>query len=90
MLHAIRAGKVPVVMPRRAKLGEHVDDHQVANAEALARAGKAVVVHEGAQLLPAVAQALAMQRQLSDTGARLPDLVRLVGERLQQCAALLR
>ena len=26
---ALRVGKVPLVMPRRAALGEHVDDHQV-------------------------------------------------------------
>lgn len=64
VLHAIRAGKVPVIMPRRAALGEHVDDHQVENAEALARAGKAVVVHEAETLLVGVQQALALQAQI--------------------------
>ncbi|GAB4174045.1 MAG: hypothetical protein OHK0018_16690 [Erythrobacter tepidarius] len=85
ILHALRAGKVPVIMPRRAVLGEHVDDHQMENAEALARAGRAVVIHEASQLLAAVEQALAMQHA-RQAAAREPELVRLVGETLRRYA----
>jgi UDP-N-acetylglucosamine transferase subunit ALG13 len=46
VLLANRAGKVPLVMPRRARLGEHVDDHQVEFAERMARLGRAVVVED--------------------------------------------
>lgn len=89
VLLAIRAGKVPVIMPRRAALGEIVDDHQVANAAALAQAGKAVVVHAAGDLLTAVERALALQRQ-RQTEARAPALVRLVGERLRHYADSMR
>jgi UDP-N-acetylglucosamine--N-acetylmuramyl-(pentapeptide) pyrophosphoryl-undecaprenol N-acetylglucosamine transferase len=41
-LLALAAGKCPVVVPRRAARGEHIDDHQVAVAAMLARRGLAV------------------------------------------------
>jgi UDP-N-acetylglucosamine transferase subunit ALG13 len=40
---AIRAGKKPVLVPRLARYGEHVDDHQLQLAERLAEFGLAVV-----------------------------------------------
>lgn len=89
VLLAIRAGKVPVIMPRRAALGENVDDHQVENAAALERAGKAVVMHAAGDLLTAVERALALQRQ-RQSEAREPELVRLVGERLRRYADSVR
>lgn len=42
-LSALDAGQCPVLLPRRAARGEHVDDHQVLIAEALAARGLAVV-----------------------------------------------
>lgn len=41
-LDAIASGKVPVLVPRRAHRGEHVDDHQVQIAGWLARSGLAI------------------------------------------------
>ena len=41
-LTALEVGKVPVLIPRLAKFGEHVDDHQVQIAAELARRGLAV------------------------------------------------
>ena len=37
MIHAIGAGKIPIVVARRARFGEVIDDHQVDLAEVLAR-----------------------------------------------------
>jgi len=85
VIHAIRAGKVPVVMPRRAPLGEHVDDHQVEFAAALERVGRAVVAHNASGLAEAVERALALQRQ-SRSVTRPSDLVRRVAERLEHYA----
>jgi UDP-N-acetylglucosamine transferase subunit ALG13 len=85
VLHAIRSGKVPVVMPRRAAFGEIVDDHQLENAEALARAGKAVVVHEAAQLLAAVERALALQRE-ARAAPGSSEMLRLIGTTLDRYA----
>jgi UDP-N-acetylglucosamine transferase subunit ALG13 len=39
VIHAIRSGRRAIVMPRRMKFGEHVDDHQLEFAKALADAG---------------------------------------------------
>jgi UDP-N-acetylglucosamine transferase subunit ALG13 len=63
VIHAVRAGKVPVVMPRRARYGEHVDDHQLEFAQTLAITGRLVVAEEPEQLREAVHQALAMQKE---------------------------
>jgi UDP-N-acetylglucosamine transferase subunit ALG13 len=40
---ALSAGKCPVLLPRRKRHGEHVDDHQVDIARALGSRGLAVV-----------------------------------------------
>ena len=37
VLSAVRAGHAPIVVPRLRRLGEHVDDHQVEFARALAQ-----------------------------------------------------
>jgi UDP-N-acetylglucosamine transferase subunit ALG13 len=42
-LSALDAGHCPVLLPRRAACGEHVDDHQVLIADALGAKGLAVV-----------------------------------------------
>jgi UDP-N-acetylglucosamine transferase subunit ALG13 len=40
IMGARAAGSVPIVIPRRAELGEHVDDHQVRFTARLAEAGQ--------------------------------------------------
>jgi UDP-N-acetylglucosamine--N-acetylmuramyl-(pentapeptide) pyrophosphoryl-undecaprenol N-acetylglucosamine transferase len=42
ILLALQAGRVPVVVPRLARFGEHVDDHQVEIAQSLSARGLAV------------------------------------------------
>jgi UDP-N-acetylglucosamine--N-acetylmuramyl-(pentapeptide) pyrophosphoryl-undecaprenol N-acetylglucosamine transferase len=54
---AIRAGKKPVLLPRLARYGEHVDDHQLQLAERLAEFGLAVVCTPEAPLEGLVAEA---------------------------------
>lgn len=49
----LAAGKVPLVVPRRRRYGEHVDDHQVAFARRMA--GRVHLVEDPADLLDAVA-----------------------------------
>lgn len=53
---AIDAGHVPVVLPRRAELGEHVDDHQFDVAQALFEAGRILLADE-ATIEVAIAEA---------------------------------
>lgn len=54
---AIRAGKKPVLVPRLARYGEHVDDHQLQLAERLADFGLAVVCTPEAPIDGLIAQA---------------------------------
>jgi beta-1,4-N-acetylglucosaminyltransferase len=57
VIHVLGAGKVPVVMPRRKKYGEHVDDHQLDLARVLAAERRAIVALEADDLPLAIASA---------------------------------
>jgi UDP-N-acetylglucosamine transferase subunit ALG13 len=46
ILGARHLGAVPIVVPRQSRLGEHVDDHQVAFARRLAAAGGGIHLAE--------------------------------------------
>lgn len=50
IMDARRTGRRPIVVPRRAALGEAVDDHQVAFARHLARLGTIDLVENRAEL----------------------------------------
>ena len=54
LVHTLQAGKVPVVMPRRSKYGEIIDDHQVELVQALAQAGRIVPAYEPEDLVQAI------------------------------------
>lgn len=62
-LDALAAGRRPLLLPRRASRGEHVDDHQAAVADDLVRRGLAVVA-EAPDLTPADLAAAADQRAM--------------------------
>ena len=81
VLHAMAAARVPVVMARRARYGELVDDHQVEFVEYLARAGRVIPAWEPADLPEAVRVALARLGTLEPPAPS--DLVRVVGECLE-------
>lgn len=85
ILHAIQAGKVPIVMARLRKFGEHVDDHQLEFAVALAGEGRVVLAHDGGELEQTAKEALLRQSAMP-TRASHPRLVKLVGEVLKRCA----
>jgi exopolysaccharide biosynthesis glucuronosyltransferase PssE len=50
LLSALQAGKIPVVMPRRKKYGELVDDHQVELVKALTADGRIIPAYEPEEL----------------------------------------
>lgn len=76
VIHAVRAGKVPVVMPRSAHYGEHVDDHQHEFARELEKTGKVVLAHDAATIVSAAR--LALQRQQMQA-AQAPREAAMVG-----------
>lgn len=82
LVHVWRAGKVPVVMPRRQQYGEHVDDHQVELTRALAAERCVVPAFEPEDLPAAIAEA----RRFGAAEARRPParLVGLVAEALDR------
>lgn len=63
IVEAMAAGKMPVVVPRRAEFGEHVNDHQVDFVNIVAkRLGSIVPVSDTAELLQAIKCARQMSR----------------------------
>lgn len=84
VIHAIQAGKIPVIMPRRTKYGEHVDDHQLEFARILAGVGKVVVAEEPEDLIWAADEAMARQCMPRPSDAA-PRMVGLISEVLREC-----
>ncbi len=92
--HAIRAGKIPVIMPRRAEYGEHVNDHQVEFAHALAETGLTVVAEEPEHFEAAIEEALRRQEGLQRQrcsgvpGSAEPRMVALIRAALGEYAEI--
>ena len=76
LIHVLKTGKAPVVMPRQKRFGEHIDDHQVELTRALASEGRIIPAYES-DSLPAAIEAA--QRRLNrptvQAGRRMIDLV---------------
>jgi UDP-N-acetylglucosamine transferase subunit ALG13 len=85
VINALRAGKVPVVMPRRSQFREHIDDHQIEFALALEQAGHLVVIDRPDELAGAVRRAQELQRSSCQRGD-VCEMARLVGETLENYA----
>ncbi|MBW3081513.1 glycosyltransferase [Bifidobacterium saguinibicoloris] len=69
-LQALDAGTVPVVVPRRQELGEHVNDHQVEFAEMVERRfGDIVVVNDVAKLADGIGRS---RRMTAEGSGHLP------------------
>ena len=89
IIHAIRAGKIPVVMPRRKKYAEHIDDHQRELANAFEQLGKVVLVDEPDDLMDAVVNTL--MRQSNPTNShQVNPMVYMVETVLRSYAERLR
>jgi len=84
VIQAIRAGKVPVVMPRRPEDDEIIDHHQVELAQALANAGKVVLLDDPGNLSRAANEALARQRSGQQVITE-PPLIGVIDELLRRC-----
>jgi UDP-N-acetylglucosamine transferase subunit ALG13 len=85
MIEAFRAQKMPIVMPRRAKYGEHVDDHQVEGARALAAEGRIILIYETAELPAAILQA--RRRALQPPSQPPSRMVNLVARAIEELLA---
>lgn len=76
----LKFGKIPILVPRQKRFGEHVDDHQVEFALHMERLQKAVAVLD----LERFGEALAKQRQLQVSWDQLslPQKNSLLGKHL--------
>jgi UDP-N-acetylglucosamine transferase subunit ALG13 len=75
ILVALSQGKRPLVVPRRKRFAEAVDDHQVSLAERLARAGLVTLVEDPAsQLAEAVTLASSTLEQRARPTALVDEL----------------
>ncbi|BCZ23095.1 glycosyltransferase [Mycobacterium senriense] len=72
-LLCIEQGKHPVMVPRRSRLGEHVDEHQLPFAEKLEAGGLATVVREMEEL-PAAIEATRSRTAPADALGRAREL----------------
>lgn len=81
-LHAIRLGKIPVVMPRRRKYHEHVNDHQMQLVRALSQEGKVIAAYEPHDLPAAVVEAAS--RRLDRISRPSSPMLALVMEAMEQ------
>lgn len=61
VINAIRSGNIPLIMPRRAGFGEHIDDHQLELADVFEKSGAAFRL-DGERALPELLQEIADRR----------------------------
>jgi UDP-N-acetylglucosamine transferase subunit ALG13/glycosyltransferase involved in cell wall biosynthesis len=78
-MEARNAGHVPIVVPRRPDLGEHVDGHQLSFARWLRARNLAVVCHTEEELHAALDQAVAAATAIRDCGVATEAGPGLVG-----------
>jgi UDP-N-acetylglucosamine transferase subunit ALG13 len=76
ILLALRAGHMPIVVPRLRRYREHVDDHQLELAHALERSGRVLVVEDVEALHTVLAQVSARRSVGSEPPSELAHAVR--------------
>ncbi|MFN7142797.1 MAG: glycosyltransferase [Myxococcota bacterium] len=79
IMQALSHGKVPIVVPRQSRFGEHVDDHQVRFARKIA--DRVLVVLDIADLAPTIAEYDARVAGLGG-GSFGPERARAFAEKL--------
>ena len=82
LLHTLRVGKVPVVMPRLKKYGEHINDHQIQLVEALVGEGRILAAFEPEDLPKAIAEARRQQTAIVST--QLSPMLDIVRKAIQE------
>lgn len=90
IINAVRLGKTPVILPRKAELGEHIDNHQLEFSQELRKVNKAVIIDNAGSVLTAAKKAIEIQNKKSiDSDNTQPKLVKLVGDLLDNYSTVL-
>jgi beta-1,4-N-acetylglucosaminyltransferase len=79
ILTSLMQGTTPIVLPREARYGEHIDDHQLQLASKLASRGLIVLVDDHG-IFSAVERARAMKRHSRGSGSYLHQAVATAAE----------
>lgn len=82
LLHSMRLGKLPVVMPRRKKYDEIVNDHQLQLVQALAAEGKVIPAYEPTELKDAIDTARLRNAQPLTLSA--PPLLSMISQAIDE------
>jgi len=77
-LLCLNVGRIPLVVPREGKRGEHVDDHQIEFAKVMAGRGKAIAAFDEKEFFNCLGQAneWCTQSSVSDDLSLEPELVK--------------
>ncbi len=73
ILTSLEAGKPIIIMPRKASLGEHRNDHQLATAKRFAEMGRVKVAMEGADLIQMLGQHYSSEQSVNTIGSVASD-----------------
>ena len=84
MIHACQAGKVPVVMPRRACFAEHIDDHQVELVAAFEQSGLVVRIDDEEDLSDTARRAMKMQSEKELSKREEPMMIDMIRRKLAE------
>jgi UDP-N-acetylglucosamine transferase subunit ALG13 len=87
IMAALMEGKRPLVVPRRSRFDEAVDDHQVAFARRLADAGLVDLVEDPADLRQALGAARAVDAELRGDGSLARELRAYISNELDLARA---
>lgn len=82
LINVLKTGKVPVVMARRKKYGEHVDDHQVELVDALADEGRIIAVSHKDDLERTFK--LAREQKEKRVKIKTPPMLEIVGKAIEE------
>lgn len=81
ILDVLLLGKVPIVVPRLKKFGEHIDDHQLEITKALEERGLIIAVYDISHLGQAILNALELNTKPRHIKTTSSDrLVRILAE----------
>lgn len=81
LMHVLRAGKIPVVMPRLKQFNEHVDDHQLDLVKLLTEEGRIIPAYDVVDL-PAAIDAARHHKSIVRPLV-LPPLIKLVKQAIE-------
>lgn len=88
IISGLESAKPLVLMPRRAALGEHRNDHQLGTAAKFGHHALIDIVESESQIGPRISQSLANNTKLSEGAIKLepsPELIRRVRDFINGC-----